>query len=537
MKNLSSKSSNKLFETIFSSCSEGLLVVNRTGIIQLCNKRTLSLFGYSNEDELIDQPLEILIPEALRKEHKSHYKNYTEHPSNRYMGVGLELFALKKDGNQFPVEISLSHTNIDGNHLAIAFISDITKRKEIEEATKAEQEKYKAVIETAIDGIITIDMKGIIQSINPAVENLFQYNSEELIGQNINILMPQPYHSHHNKYIGDYLRTGKARIIGIGREVEGRKKDGTVFPFNLSISEIKIKGNTIFTGIIHDLTAQKEANEKLSRLNSELEKRVNDRTKELADLVIKLEDRNKKLKDAEEEIKTSLKREKELNELKSRFVSMASHEFRTPLSTILSSTSLVDRYEGAENEEKRAKHINRIKSNVRNLTSILNDFLSLDKLEEGQIQIQYKKFDLQQLGDEIIEELTPTLKNNQSIEYNHSGTNTVCLDQNLTKNITLNLLSNAIKYSSEGSIINLMTIVNDNEVKIIVQDHGIGIPEEDQEHMFTRFFRAKNVTNIQGTGLGLSIVQRYAELMNGSIDFVSEFEKGSTFTVKMKSKK
>lgn len=257
-----------------------------------------------------------------------------------------------------------------------------------------------------------------------------------------------------------------------------------------------------------DITTQKRMELELRRLNEELESRVVERTKELLE---------------------SLNREKELNNMKSRFVSMASHEFRTPLSTILSSISLVERYADAEQVEKRVKHIERIKSSIRNLTAILNDFLSLEKLEQGKTEVEKQPFNIKFFILEVIEETECMSKNGQCIRYIHNGADEVLLDRKILRNVMFNLLSNAIKYSSLD--INIQSQVNEDAITLSVTDQGIGIPKEEQEHLFNRFFRAKNATNIQGTGLGLNIVKRYIELMGGTINFSSEQHKGTTFVV------
>ena len=239
-----------------------------------------------------------------------------------------------------------------------------------------------------------------------------------------------------------------------------------------------------------------------------------------------------KQKKAENEIRKSLEKEKELNELKSRFVSMASHEFRTPLSTILSSVSLVQKYDAPENEEKREKHIIRIKSAVNNLTGILNDFLSLDKLETGKVENNPVEFDVVKFSEEMTEEMQAVAKKGQSVIYKHSGKNTIVVaDKHILKNILHNLLSNASKYSGEGTEVSFNTFSDKTKLKIEIRDNGIGIPEEEKQHMFERFFRAKNAVNIGGTGLGLNIVKKYTELLNGEIGFESKAGEGTTFTL------
>lgn len=403
-----------------------------------------------------------------------------------------------------------------------------------------------AIIDNAIDGIITIDMRGIVESINPAAAQLFGYEPQEVIGHNIKMLMPTPHHEQHDTYLDNYQRTRHAKIIGIGREVKGKRKDKNLFPFRLSVSETHLETRTIYTGVIHDLSKQKVAEEKLLVLNQQLEAKVEARTDDLAKAVEKLMLANKQLekeinqrkgveatlRETEQEIRKALEKEIQLNELKSRFVSMASHEFRTPLSTILSSASLIARYEDAQGQTRREKHVKRIKSSVKNLTGILNDFLSLSKLEEGKFNLNWEDFELMQLCGEVSEEIQGMLKKDQilvmdkNVEqlYIHS-------DKRVLKNILFNLISNAIKYSSEGQNITCSIKTKGDILQLRIKDEGIGIPEEDQKFMFERFFRAGNVTNIQGTGLGLNIVKRYAELLGGQISFRSKLGEGTSFKV------
>ncbi len=244
------------------------------------------------------------------------------------------------------------------------------------------------------------------------------------------------------------------------------------------------------------------------------------------------------------ELMSSLEKEKSLNEAKSRFVSMASHEFRTPLSSILSSLFLIEKYSDLiENNNEieyfdhRKKHISRIKKSINHLTEILNDFLSLDKLDQGKISAKNEEFDLNIFSKEIVEEAKNILKKGQSIEYLYTGEFIIFQDKNILKNIFLNLLSNAIKYSSEGNNILLKINVTNKKAIIKVEDNGIGIPEEDQKNLFTKFFRAGNALNIEGTGLGLNIVKRYVELIDGSISFTSKVEVGTLFTVQFPKNK
>ena len=381
----------------------------------------------------------------------------------------------------------------------------------------------KAIIENAIDGIITIDERGQIESINPAGCKLFQYIPEEVIGRNIMMLMPEPYKGEHDGYLNRYQHTGEPHIIGIGREVTGLKKDGTTFPFRLAVSQVQFSGRKIYTGFIHDLSREKEAEEQLREYAAHLEEEVEKRTIWLKETVAALEE-------AKEEVSQSLEKEKELGQLKSRFVSMASHEFRTPLSAIQLSASLIDKYAQPFDNPNIGKHVKRIKNAVGNLTTILNDFLSLEKLEAGKVEPSFASFDVVKLSEEITEEMQVIAKENQNIIYQHTGTTSnISLDGNLLKNCVINLIGNAIKYSGENTFIEFNTEVTENDCIVTIKDNGIGIPEADQKHLFEAFFRAHNTGNIPGTGLGLNIVGRYVNLMNGKIDFQSNVNKGTTF--------
>jgi two-component system, LuxR family, sensor kinase FixL len=383
----------------------------------------------------------------------------------------------------------------------------------------------KAIIENAIDGIITIDDRGRVESINPAACKLFQFTPEEVIGNNVSMLMPQPYKAEHDEYIHRYQRTGEPHIIGKGREVVGLRKDGTSFPFRLAVSDVPFSGRKIYAGFIHDLSREKEAEERLRDYAAHLEELVEERTQKLKAIV-------KDLELAKEEVSLSLEKEKELGQLKSRFVSMASHEFRTPLGAIQLSVALIDKYAQPFKNENISKHVLKIKNAVGNLTMILNDFLSLEKLETGKVEPAFSDFDLVKLSEEITEEMQLVAKQNQSIIYQHTGTSSlISLDQNLLKNCILNLIANAIKYSGENTFIEFNTEINERNCVITIKDNGIGIPETDQKHLFEAFFRAHNTGTIPGTGLGLNIVARYTHLMNGKVEFKSNVNKGTLFTI------
>jgi PAS domain S-box-containing protein len=383
-----------------------------------------------------------------------------------------------------------------------------------------------AIIENAIDGIITIDDKGIIEHVNPAALKLFGFESQELVGHNVSVLMPQPDKAQHDTYIKNYHDTGKKRIIGIGREVIGQRKDGSTFPFRLGVSEVKFSDRKIYTGFIHDLSKLKEDEARIKSYTEELEDKIRDRTRDLVKLVAELES-------AKEHVNALFIKEKELNQLKTRFVSMASHEFRTPLSSIQLSATLIDKYTPKQDTENIEKHTGKIKNAVGNLTTILNDFLSLEKLEAGKVEVNPTWFNIVSFAEEIVEEMQLISKQDQHIIYEHQGVSAqVYLDINLLKNSIINLISNAVKYSGENTMIQFNSILKDDELIIEIKDNGIGIPETDLHNLFEPFFRAHNTGSIPGTGLGLNIVKRYASLMNGTVSCESAQNVGTTFLLK-----
>jgi two-component system sensor kinase FixL len=383
----------------------------------------------------------------------------------------------------------------------------------------------KVIIDNAIDGIITLSERGIIETINPAGCKLFEYTSQEVTGRNIAMLMPPPDREWHDNYLQQYQDTSKTHIIGVGREVKGMRKSGVIFPFRLSISEVQYSGRKIYTGFIHDLSREKEAEANIMEYASHLEEEIEGRTISLRASVTILEQ-------AKEKVSKNLERETELGLLKSRFVSIASHEFRTPLSSILLSIILIEKYSGDRIHPNIAKHIAKVKNSVSNLTGILNDFLSVERLEAGAFSPVLSAFDIVKFAEEITEEMQLIAKQNQQIIYQHTGTsNHVHLDPAILKNAIINLISNAIKYSGENTFIEFNTEISETTVTIVIKDNGIGIPENDQKHLFEAFFRANNTGSIPGTGLGLHIVTKYIQLMKGTVSFTSKVDQGTSFTL------
>lgn len=376
----------------------------------------------------------------------------------------------------------------------------------------------------ATEGILIVNDQGIIVKINPSAERLFRYEKDELAGKKIEDLIPRRYASMHEKHRGQYHTHPHPRAMGAGMDLFGLRKDGTEFPVEISLSPYKGAAGNYVIAFIIDITARKEAENHLKNYSIELEQQVKNRT-------LILEEAIEELEKTKAELNEALSKEKDLNELKSRFVSMASHEFRTPLAAIQSSLSLVKKYGELNDKEKQEKHIVRIKSTISNLTDILNDFLSISRLEEGKTECVMETFDLTEFISALIADMQELAGEKPQIVYQHTGNSSVVLDKKLLKNILINLISNAIKFSPEGDEIRVTTVRKADELVLTVADQGMGIPEEDKQHLFERFFRGTNAVHIQGTGLGLNIVARYTELMHGNIKVETEENRGTTFTL------
>jgi len=402
--------------------------------------------------------------------------------------------------------------------------------------------KFDALFQSASMGIILVNAHGVIVMANPFACNQFGYTDHDMEGLVLEKIIPQRFHHKHVEHRNGYIDNPKSRGMGLGMTLSALKKDGTEFPVEISLGHFKSDDQQFAIAFIVDITRRHEyenkilmqqadmekVNEEMRQLNFNLESTVLQRTTELQKTLVELEA-------SKEHLTKSLEKEKEVNDLKSRFVSMASHEFRTPLSTVLSSISLLAKYNTTEDQPKRDKHIDRIKSSVKTLTDILNEFLSLGKIEEGKVEVRAALFDISEFINGINNEMNVLLKPGQEINYEHSGNTNTYTDSSLLKHVLINLISNAIKFSPDNARIKISCKVDNENTTIKITDQGMGIPMADQVHLFERFFRATNVTNIQGTGLGLHIVGRYIEILNGNISYESELEKGSTFTIVLPS--
>ncbi|MBO9638135.1 MAG: PAS domain S-box protein [Siphonobacter aquaeclarae] len=485
------------------------------------NEAGTGLFGVVTKDELqVRKAIPFLTGEKLAE--------IRERGKYRYQD---ETFLTRADGRTFWARIYVDPFDINDRPYAMVRISNLEWLHRIEDQLEQNARRYEAIFDSATIGIIVSDRKGNIVSCNQLGYKLFGYPDNELTGQSIELLVPRDRSQGHEHYRESFYRHPQVRAMGHNRDLYARRKDGSIFPVEISLSYFHLEDELYAVAYIIDISFKKETEQELlaqqhriESMNAELEQKVVDRTHALMTTLAELE-RSK------DELSKALATERELGELKSRFVAMASHEFRTPLTTVLTSASLIEKYPESDQQDKRSRHIRRITSSVNHLNDILEEFLSVGKLEEGKVEVQLSEVDLMRLLSEIITDLQGLLKTDQVFDTRLDFGDVVWSDSAILRMILVNLLSNAIKYSGEGTLISINGVRQDNLLVLSIQDQGIGISKEDQKHLFERFFRAQNATNIQGTGLGLHIVRRYLELIGGKITLDSELNQGTTVTI------
>lgn len=397
---------------------------------------------------------------------------------------------------------------------------------------------FNILFEAVSEGVIVVDNTQKIVATNASAEAMFGYSKEEIVNQQLELLIPQKYHAKHGAYFHGFVKHQESRQMGKGRDLFGARKDGSAFPVEVGLNPLKIDGNSFVMALVIDISIRKQHELQLQELNTKLEKKVSERTQELSNTVEALKMVNlerdaeiKKRIEAQNKTKEALKKEKELNELKTKFLSLVSHEFKTPLSGILTSAMLLGKYKLSEQQDRRDKHIKTISEKVHYLNNILNDFLSIEKLETGKITYNFSTFKISKVVNEVVYNANMLLKEGQTINYPENIDDYALFqDEKIVELALSNLVHNAIKYSSENTLVDIQITQDETYSTFIIKDNGIGIPENDQKSIFNRYFRAENALLTQGTGIGLNIVKSHLENLGGSIRFISEEHVGSEFT-------
>ena len=476
-------------QAILDTAVDGIITIDDHGTVESANPAVERLFGYAPA-ELIGRNVSLLAPSPHGEHHAEYISRYLRTGEARIIGIGRELEGLRRDGTTFPMELAVSEVHGGDRPRFAGIIRDITARKQAEAALRESQARTQAILDTAIDGIITIDDHGTVESANPAVERLFGYAPAELIGRNVSLLAPSPHGEHHDEYISRYLRTGEARIIGLGRELEGLRRDGTTFPMELAVSEVRGGDRPRFVGIIRDITARKQAEAALLRADA----------------------------------------------LKDEFLANTSHELRTPLNGIIGiGQSILDGATGSLTDEQR-RNLEMVVASGRRLANLVNDLLDFSKLRHETIELRRGPTDLHSLVDLVLA-VSRTLVGKRPLRlFNRTDPvgPLVEVDEDRIQQVLFNLVGNAIKFTPAGTV-EVLAEVQHDWLDVTVADTGIGIAPERFDEIFEIFSQGDGSMERQqgGTGLGLAIAKQLVELHGGSLRVESEVDVGSRFTARL----
>ena len=473
------KDNEARMRAIVETVLDGIITISELGIIETVNPAVMQMFGYS-EEEMVGQNVKMLMPEPYKHEHDGYLKHHHDTGEKKVIGIGREVKGQRKDGTIFPLDLAVNEMNVGGIRMFTGVVRDLSERIEAESRRKDEQSRTKAILDTVVDGIITIDKMGMVETVNPATLKIFGYQEDEMVGQNVKMLMPNPYKDEHDGYLKHHRVTGEKKVIGIGREVEGQRKDGSTFPLELAVSEMIIDGEQRFTGIVRDITERKES-----------------------------------------------------ERLKEEFISTVSHELRTPLTSIRGSIGLLTGGLAGEFSDKAKQLLTIAHNNTERLLMLINDILDLSKIESGKMDFKFEELEVQHLLEEATSAnhgyaeqhgVSYILENNVPGAKLHA-------DENRLIQVMNNLMSNAAKFAPKGDQIKVSANRHHQQIRISVTDHGSGIPKELEGRIFDKFTQAdsSDTRQVGGTGLGLNITKAMVEKHNGRIAFASELGVGTTF--------
>jgi PAS domain S-box-containing protein len=515
---------------LMNTIVDGVITIDSRGRIIDFNPACETLFGYKL-GEVVGQNVKMLMPAPYQHEHDGYLQNYRTTGQRKIIGIGREVVGRRKDGSTFPMELSVGEIAEGEDRAYVGVIRDLTARARLEQGLRDSEAQHRAVIDTAVDGIIIIDKLGTVRMYNPACEKMFGFSLDEVLGRNVKMLMPSPYFDEHDRYLQNYAETRDRKIIGIGRQVIGRRKDGTTFPMELSVGETMIGGKPLFVGVLRDITANKASEEALRRSEGDLQERVI----ELEDARDRLERHKSEMAELAAQASAARQAADSANQAKSEFLAIVSHEIRTPMNAIIGFARMLDE---AGLTKPHGEYASMILRAGDALMTILNDILDLSKIEAGRIELEEVAFEV---ADKlkVIEELWRTPAQQKDLylrmEIGEDVPAVVVGDPMRVRQVLFNLVNNAIKFTSSGGVTVRVSLGERTgtalELRFEVSDTGVGIPAEKQAVIFDAFTQADSSTNRRhgGTGLGLNICKRLVDMMGGRIGVESAPGEGSTF--------
>lgn len=470
------------FRDLLESTPDAIVMVNVTGRIVLVNSQAERVFGYER-NELIGTPVEVLLPARFRGAHHRHRSNFFDSPRARTMGAGLELYGVRKSGEEFPVEISLSPLPTEEGTMVMSAVRDISDRK------RADQ-KFRGLLESAPDAMVIVGRDGKITLVNSQVERLFGYERAELLGQPVELLVPRRFRANHPEHRSHFFSAPQPRAMGEGLQLFGLRKDGSEFPVEISLSPIHTEDGLFVASAIRDATERRRYEHALQQANR----------------------------------------------LKSEFLANMSHELRTPLNGIIGfSEFLMDEKPGPLNA-KQKEYLTDVLNSGRHLLQLINDVLDLSKVESGKMELHPTTFDAELAIDEVCSVLFPLVKDKNIIIRREVAVDarSVTLDRRKFVQVLYNLLSNGVKFNDEGGEIRVLVDFDEpGSIRLRVRDTGIGIDNADFPKLFVEFQQLDSgaTRRFGGTGLGLALTKKIIEFQGGRIDVESRLNVGTTFTV------